>query len=373
MSESSARRDLSSINGPSGGWERFWHAFAGANIAAAIVAPDGRFLHVNPALSELTGYGEAELLKGDCDAVVHPDDREPWRQQLHALLNGEIDILQVEHRSIRRDGRELWIELSMSLVRDDAGAPCYLITQFVDITRHKQFAHQLLQQAFHDPLTGLPNRGLFMDRLEHALARGQRSGEAVAVIFLDLDNFKVINDSLGHRAGDQLLLLMAERLLLCVREGDTVARLGGDEFTILLEQIEDVNTAVRVAQRILEQSLTLYAIGDRQVAVTASIGIALATSDDESADDLLRNADIAMYEAKRRGRARYELFTPPMNVRALQRLDLEIELQQAIERGEFTLHYQPVVNFSTGRIDEIEALVRWRHPTRGLLAPAEFM
>jgi diguanylate cyclase (GGDEF)-like protein len=243
----------------------------------------------------------------------------------------------------------------------------------VDVTDRKLFEQQLLHQAFHDRLTGLPNRGLFMDRLEHALVRRPREGETIAVLFLDLDNFKVINDSLGHRAGDQLLLTMAERLQTCVREGDTVARLGGDEFTVLLEHITDLTDAILVAQRIAEQSLTLYTIGDREVSVTASIGIAIPGEEGETADDLIRNADIAMYEAKRRGKARYEVFAAPMTVRAHERLELEIELRRAIERGEFVLHYQPVVDLRTGRIVEVEALIRWRHPLRGLLPPADFI
>ncbi|HYI15011.1 MAG TPA: EAL domain-containing protein, partial [Thermomicrobiales bacterium] len=245
--------------------------------------------------------------------------------------------------------------------------------QMVDITDRKRFEQQLLHQAFHDRLTGLPNRALFMDRLDHALARRPREDETIAVIFIDLDNFKVINDSLGHRAGDQLLQTMTARLQTCVREGDTVARLGGDEFTVLLEHITNITDAILVAQRIAEQSLTLYTIGDREVSVTASIGIALPGDENESADDLLRNADIAMYEAKRRGKARYEVFASPMNVCAHERLELEFELQRAIERGEFVLHFQPVVDLRTGRINEVEALIRWRHPLRGLLPPSDFI
>ncbi len=355
------------------GRDRFQHAFFAAVIGMAIVTIDGNFLQVNPALCDLVGYSEDDLLRETHASITHPDDVQMDAEQTRRLLSGETDNDQIEKRYIHRDGHEIWAELSVSLVRNDSGQPRYLVAQMVDITDRKLFEQQLLHQAFHDRLTGLPNRGLFMDRLEHALARRPREEETIAVIFLDLDNFKVINDSLGHRAGDQLLMTMAARLQTCVREGDTVARLGGDEFTVLLEHITDITDAILVAQRIAEQSLTLYTIGDREISVTASIGIALPGEEGESADDLIRNADIAMYEAKRRGKARYEVFAAPMNVRANERLDIEIELQRAIERGEFVLHYQPVVDLRTGRIYEVEALIRWRHPLRGLLPPADFI
>ena len=355
------------------GRDRFQHAFFAAVIGMAIVTTDGHFLQVNPALCDLVGYSEDELLQKTHLSITHPGDVKLDSEQSKRLLTGETDNYQVEKRYIHRDGHEIWAELSVSLVRNENGRPRYFIAQMVDITDRKLFEQQLLHQAFHDRLTGLPNRGLFMDRLEHALARRPREDETIAVIFLDLDNFKVINDSLGHRAGDQLLLTMAARLQTCVREGDTVARLGGDEFTVLLEHITDLTDAILVAQRIAEQSLTLYTIGEREVSVTASIGIAIPSEDGESAEDLLRNADIAMYEAKRRGKARYEVFAAPMNVRARERLEMDIELQRAIERGEFVLHFQPVVDLRTGQINEVEALIRWRHPLRGLLQPSEFI
>lgn len=355
------------------GRDRFEHAFFTAVIGMAIVTTDGCFLQVNPALCQLVGYTEDELLRESHQSITHPEDVERENDQIQRLLTGQIDRFQIEKRYVHREGHEIWVSLSVSLVRNEHGRPRYFIAQMVDITDRKLFEQQLVHQAFHDRLTGLPNRGLFMDRLEHALARRPRADETIAVIFLDLDNFKVINDSLGHRAGDQLLLTMAGRLQTCVREGDTVARLAGDEFTVLLEHITDVNDAILVAQRITEQSLTLYTVGDREVSVTASIGIALPSEENESADDLLRNADIAMYEAKRRGKAQYAVFAAPMNVRARERLELEIELQRALERGEFVLHFQPVVDLQTGRVNEVEALIRWQHPLRGLLQPSDFI
>jgi diguanylate cyclase (GGDEF)-like protein/PAS domain S-box-containing protein len=344
-----------------------------ATTGMAIVAPDGRFLQVNPALCDIIDYHAADLTNMSFQDITHPDDLAYDLSQMQRLLAGDIDSYQLEKRYLRRDGDAVWIELAVALVRHEDGTPAYFIAQIKDISERKQFEEQLRHQAFHDPLTGLPNRGLFVDRLEHSLARAVRTGETLAVLFLDLDNFKLINDSLGHRAGDQLLQAMADRLLHCVRPGDTVARLGGDEFTVLLENIAGVGDAVRVAQRIAEQSLTLYTIGDRQVTVTASIGLALSGPDGSTPDDLIRNADTAMYEAKRRGRSRYEVYTPRMHAHARDRLELEIALQRGLERGEFVLHYQPVVDLQTGRINEVEALVRWDSPERGLLEAEAFI
>ena len=352
---------------------QFRTVFEAAVIGMALVRLDGHFLFVNQAFSDITGYSRDALTSMTFQAITHPEDLAEDIDMTRQLLEGQIRTYQIEKRYLHRDGHEVWIELSVSLVHDDTGNAEYFIAQIQEITERKRFEDQLLHQAFHDHLTGLPNRALFMDRLEHALARAKRPGETLAVLFLDLDNFKVINDSLGHRAGDQLLVTMAERLQGCVRPGDTVSRLGGDEFTVLLENISGIADAIRVAQRIAEQSLTLYSLHDRQVAVTASIGIALGAPEDVSADDLVRNADTAMYEAKRRGRARFEVFNPKMTIRARERLETEIALQRAVERGEFVLHYQPIIQLATDRVVELEALVRWDHPAGGLLTPGGFL
>ena len=253
-----------------------------------------------------------------------------------------------------------------------------------DITERKAFEEQLAHQAFHDPLTGLPNRTLFMERLGHALVRSRRGPGSVAVLFLDLDNFKVINDSLGHKVGDQLLIMVSQRLRGCVRPEDTVARLGGDEFTIMVEDIESLGDASLVAERIEEQlrapfvlggrdSLRTSSLSGRELFVSTSIGIAMQSLAHEHPDDLLRNADIAMYEAKGRGRARYTVFEPKMKARASEHLRVETELRRAIEREEFRVYYQPIVDLRTGRIAGVEALLRWQHPDRGLVPPLEFI
>jgi diguanylate cyclase (GGDEF)-like protein len=228
------------------------------------------------------------------------------------------------------------------------------------------------EQAFRDSLTRLPNRALFQDRVGHALARAGLRAGVLAVLFVDLDGFKDVNDSLGHAAGDHLLCSVAERLRACVRPADTAARLGGDEFAVLLEDITAEADAIRVAQRLLEALAAPFIIGGRETSVSASIGIALNRQAD-TVDELLRNADVAMYTVKETGRARFELFAPEMYTAVVQRVDLEHQLRSAVDKHEFTLHYQPLISLDTGRISGLEALIRWQHPTRGLLAPAEFI
>ena len=230
-------------------------------------------------------------------------------------------------------------------------------------------------QALHDSLTKLPNRPLFMDRLKHALDRVDRSTDEIAVLFVDLDNFKLVNDSLGHKEGDRLLVSVARRLRECLRPGDTLARFGGDEFVILLEDVAGVDEATEVAERLAGRLQAPVMLRGQEVFVKASIGIVSSSPDGRHTDpeDLLSNADVAMYEAKKKGKAVYQVFHPDMGSRAAEHLQLAAEMNRAIERGEFRVHYQPLVELETGRISEVEALVRWEHPERGLLPPGEFL
>jgi diguanylate cyclase (GGDEF)-like protein len=228
----------------------------------------------------------------------------------------------------------------------------------------------MMHQALHDPLTGLPNRTLFLDRLEHALARAERSGLGVAVCFIDLDEFKTVNDSLGHAAGDELLVAVAERMQRCARAADTAARLGGDEFALLLEDVDDVGAAVAVASRIAEELRPPFLVQGREILVKGSIGIA---SGKRAGDDVLRNADVAMYLAKGAGTGGYEVFQADMRAASLERLELQIELRRALAQKEFILHYQPIYDLANGTVAAVEALVRWGHPTRGLIPPGSFI
>lgn len=244
-----------------------------------------------------------------------------------------------------------------------------------EITERKKVESQLLHLAFHDTLTGLENRVAFMNRLKHAINYSKRHSDYLyAVLFIDLDRFKVINDSLGHLNGDQLLLAIASRLQICIRSIDTAARLGGDEFTILLEGIQDMSDAIKVAERIQKELTLPFELDGQEVFITASIGIALSsTVDYQHPEELLRDADTAMYRAKVLGRARYKLFNSDMYANALARLQLETDLRRAIEREEFRVYYQPIVSLTSGSIVGFEALLRWQHPERGLLNPADFI
>jgi diguanylate cyclase (GGDEF)-like protein len=242
-----------------------------------------------------------------------------------------------------------------------------------EINQFPKRLEQLTRQAFRDPLTNLPNRALFMDRLSHGLTRAQRRHEHLAVFFLDLDRFKVVNDTLGHAVGDQLLVEVSRRLTSALRPGDTVARLGGDEFGVLLEDVADAETAETVAVRIEESLGQPYRFEGREVFVTASIGIALSSAKLGLPEEILRDADLAMYHAKAKGKARHEVFDGSMSAPALDRMDLEMDLRSAISRHEFRLHYQPILRLDTGKITEVEALIRWQHEKRGLLQPDEFI
>jgi len=233
---------------------------------------------------------------------------------------------------------------------------------------------RLAHQAFHDALTGLPNRALFLDRLEHALARGRRDGGSpCAVLFLDLDRFKQVNDSLGHAAGDQLLVAVTTALCACLRDTDTLARFGGDEFALLLEEVGDLNGALRVADRLIAALAPALPVAGREIVVSTSVGLALSAGPEDTPADLLRFADVALYRAKESGRGRCEVFYPGMGEGALARLDLEYDLRGAAERGELIVYYQPKVDLATGHTMLLEALVRWQHPTRGLVPPGEFI
>ena len=356
--------------------ERFRSAFDDAPIGVTLVGHDNRYLRVNRAFCEMLGRTEEELVGVVSSEITHPEDLEATKACMERVLEedgGGDRKYDLEKRCLHADGRAVWVVLSVSLVRDSRGAPSHYVCQHQDISERKELEQRLERQAFHDPLTDLPNRALFVDRLRQALARMNRRELPVAVLFLDLDNFKIVNDSLGHEAGDRLLAAVAGRLKECVRPEDTLARFGGDEFAVLVEGAPDLEVAERVARRILERLRAPFNIGGRDVFTSASVGIAPATAGHRDSAKLLRNADLAMYGSKRRGKGGYKVFDAGEDDAVLTRLDLGGELRRALKRGEFEIYYHPEVSVETGRIESLEALVRWRHPRRGLLEPGDFL
>jgi diguanylate cyclase (GGDEF)-like protein/PAS domain S-box-containing protein len=306
---------------------------------------------------------------------IHPDDRPPFRRHLDAHMSGATDQLEFEHRMRNVDGQYIWVLARGVAVRDESGKPYRMAGSQTDITARKKAEHQLQHDALHDSLTGLANRVLFVDRLSCALADLQRQASPhFAVLFFDLDRFKNVNDSLGHSMGDKLLVGIARRLEHFLRPGDTVARLGGDEFAVLIHRVEDASGAIHVADRIQEVLSMNFSIEGHDVMVTASIGIAHSSTGYSSPEEILRDADIAMYRAKAEGKARYEIFDRDMHQSAVALLKLETELRRGVHRGDFLMNYQPIVSLgSTSRIVGFEGLVRWKHPERGIVTPSKFI
>jgi len=305
---------------------------------------------------------------------VHPDDRGEVEAKIAAHLSGRSEHFESEFRIMHKDGMYRWVLNRGLVIRDENGHAYRMAGSQTDITAKKTVDEQLVYNAFHDALTGLPNRALFMDRLQHLIAvTKRRANEIYAVLFLDMDRFKIINDSLGHTVGDQILVVMGQKLSECLRPGDTVARLGGDEFAVLLHNINEVKDAVEVAERIHHKLSAPLLIKEREVFSSVSIGIAMSSEHYERPEQVLRDADIAMYQAKARGSACHEIFDAKMHANILDRLQLEADMRGALDHNEFVLFYQPIIDLKTHQLISFEALVRWNHPTRGLIYPLEFI
>lgn len=324
----------------------------------------------------MLGYEDHELGKSldEWFGRVHPADLEQLKVDMNSHLEGITGHLETEYRVLHRDGSYRWMLTRAIGVRDESGKPYRMAGSQTDITTRKSTEEQLLRDAFYDTLTGLANRALFTDRVGHALKRARRAGDHLcAVLFLDLDRFKVVNDSLGHMAGDALLCQTARRLEGCVRPGDTVARLGGDEFVVLCDDVKEVAIAEGIAQRIQNSLSEPFGVAGTELFISASIGIAMSSPEYQSPEDMLRDADITMYRAKAAGKAQYAVFDAVMREQAVALLHLEKDLRRAIEAGEFRVFYQPIVSLVNDTITSLEALVRWEHPQRGLLPPSEFI
>ena len=356
----------------------------------ALVDNDGRRLYNSPAYQKVLGYSPEELKDTSSIEQVHPDDQpRVLKAAEKARLSGQGQ--RVEYRIRHKDGSWRTLESTACAILNRQGQADKLVIVNRDITERKRAEEMLVHNAFHDVLTGLPNRALFVDRLQHALVLSKRhTNYAFAVLLIDVDEFKIINDSLGHTAGDELLMQVGQRLKDSVRRADmvsrprlsarsdnptnddTLARLGGDEFAILLDDIRDTVAAVRVAERIQAELAAPFVVNQEEIVISASIGIATSTTPHTRAEDLVRDADIAMYRAKRGGKARCEVSDPAMHTAAVKRLQLERDLRKALDEGEFTVYYQPIVSLQSGKITGFEALTRWQRPD-GIRSPAEFI
>lgn len=331
---------------------------------------DGRILECNSALARTLGYpSREEILELNMHELhLDPEDREVT---LAALLQQKF-LVNYEIGLRRRDGSPVWVLVNESLLEDDAGRPV-LEGSLIDISERKRAEEQSHHQAYHDALTDLPNRSLFNDRLSLAILHAHRRRHGLAVMFIDLDHFKNVNDTLGHTAGDEVLVAVAERLKSCLREEDTVARVGGDEFLVLLTGISRDSDVGAMARKVLKTLAEPFPLKKRELFLSASIGVGLYPNDGTDAETLVANVDTAMYRAKEAGRNNFQFFTPHMQEASQERAHLESGLRRALPRQEFTLHYQPMLEMSSHRVVGVEALVRWNHPERGLLGPKEFI
>jgi diguanylate cyclase (GGDEF)-like protein/PAS domain S-box-containing protein len=340
---------------------------ASASIGIALADLDGSFRVVNRSLRDLVGYDEAWFLAHRVRDMVHPDDVEEVRRRRDRVLAGSSDTMKL--RLVRADGATVWVRWVSVLIRDGDGQPNLLMVQLGDITTEHEAQEALIYQAFHDPLTGLHNRAWILDILKVDLRAAKRLGHSVGALCVDLDNFKVVNDSLGHAAGDKVLATGADRIVAGLRPGDRVGRFGGDEFVIVDQDVLEVE---RCAEWVSASIATGLQVRGHRIVPTASIGIAVSTST-STADSLLRDTDSALSRAKAAGRASRHFFDDAMHAQAVARLTVEKQLRNAITRSEFVVHYQPIVALSDAHVVGHEALVRWMHPTRGLLSLGEFL
>ncbi|MDB5563085.1 MAG: hypothetical protein JWN11_2503 [Hyphomicrobiales bacterium] len=348
-------------------------------IGDAVTCTDifGTITFLNAVAQTMTGWTLEEAVGrpiSDVVRIVDANDREVFSRTSAGLTrHDQSSHLRSDYNLIRRDGTKVPIEDSLAPIHDGHGRFTGSVIVFRDVSAARAMAEQISHSAQHDFLTGLPNRMLLNDRIEHAISIAPRHSKKVAVLFLDLDGFKHINDSPGHAVGDKLLQSVSKRLVNCVRISDTVSRQGGDEFVVLLSEVERPQDVAVTAQRMLKSVAEAHSIDQHDLHITTSIGLSIFPDDGEDAATLIKNADTAMYQAKENGRQSFQFFKPAMNVRAVERQSIEESLRRALARNEFVLQYQPKVNVSTGLITGAEALVRWTHPTRGLVGPAQFI
>ena len=352
------------------GERRFRTMFEEAPMGIALIdSATGEFKDINQRYAQIAGRSFDEVMRGNWADFLHPDDAPASR----ALTAGGTAGLKTTARLMRPDGSVVWIDMSVAAIETESQVHPHHLCMIEDVTEKKKSEALIWQQANFDPLTQLPNRRMFHDRLEIEIAKSRREGLRTTILFIDLDQFKEVNDTLGHHQGDVLLVEASERIRGCVRATDTVARLGGDEFTVILSGLDESARSDLIAQKILDAMQAPFELGQEQAFVSASIGITMYPDDAEDVDNLLKHADQAMYAAKGAGRNRFSYFTPALQIAALNRMRLTNDLRGAIKGNQLRVYFQPIVHLRTGRIHKAEALVRWEHPQRGLVSPVEFI
>jgi diguanylate cyclase (GGDEF)-like protein/PAS domain S-box-containing protein len=355
------------------GEDLFRQSMQHSPIGMAVAALNGRFLKVNRMLCRMLGYRADELQERTLYEILHAEDVEETSLRVGGLLRGDLDVVSLERRFTGHGDMTLWGKLSVTLARDGQGRPLQFVVQVEDVSEVHRAQELLTHMTLHDPLTGLANRTLVLDRIQKALDRSRRHGRRVAVLQCDVDHFRIVNDSAGHEDGDTVLVEVGRRVARALRAGDTAGRPGGDEFIVVCEEVADEHEAVAIAERLQRSVNSALVLGDRTLFPTVSVGIAISSGPECDPLSLLRDADIATYRAKERGRNRWDLVDSALRRRALDRLDLEHTLRHGIGAGELELHFQPIVDVGSRAVVGREALVRWNHPQRGLLGPVNFL
>lgn len=353
--------------------DRFETIFEEACTGVALLNLDGRFTRVNAALCDLLGFTESDMLTKNYSDLIHSHDLNRIELNIQQLIDKKIKVAQFEHQCLRRNNEVIWIMSILSLMLDADGNPSYFIIQIQNITLQKKAEERLRHMAYHDPLTGLPNRNKLEQFINQLLAAARRRQQNFALLFLDVDRFKNINDTIGHEAGDLLLQIVAERLHGAVRNTDMVARLGGDEFVLVVTDVAKTESVALIAQKILDHVMQAMVIKGQEIYITTSIGISSYPYDGQTMQLLMKNADLALYRAKEHGRNNYQFYTLEMTSKAQEKLALQNALGHSLVKNEFFLHYQPKMEIKTRRITGIEALLRWQNKDYGEITPDEII